>query len=321
MHRPTLLKSCLLFFMLTLLVSCDSYFGFSPLDEAEVIDPDDEIIVDPFDEDDLDDPQSFGVSNSFCYGFSEPTEDYAIVDTDIEFLESVDLSMYLPPVGSQGTQGSCVAWATGYYLKSFHENMEDSNNGVAIVNNQMSPAFVYNQIKAGSCADGSSIPDALKLISDTGIVTWQEMPYNQNECNTQPSAAQNVLAGSNKIMSYAPLNGDKLFEQAKASLMNNQPVVVAISIDNEHFGAIDNKGDAAYREFGGVDAVDGAHAMLVVGYDDAKTAFKVVNSWGKNWGNDGFVWIDYKAFQEVLDSDSNFKILCEAWISDDIIQF
>ncbi len=59
--------------------------------------------------------------------------------------------------------------------------------------------------------------------------------------------------------------------------------------------------------------------MLVVGYSDEMNAFKVVNSWGKDWGNQGFVWIDYKAWEQANDIDADFKILCEAWVTNDII--
>jgi cathepsin K len=179
----------------------------------------------------------------------------------------------------------------------------------------MSPAFVYNQIKVGDCKDGSRIPDALDLILNTGIVTWEEMPYNSNECSTEPTENQNILAMENKINSFSYLDGEVLFEQTKAFLLDNKPVVIAISIDNDFFGVFEGNGDAVYRNFG---KFNGAHAMLVVGYDNTKTAFKVVNSWGRNWGNDGFVWIDYKAFAEVMDPESDFKILCEAWVSEDI---
>ena len=304
-------------FIISLISSCHSTFDFDPIERNDSEDVNNVPVVDPFDDNDQDDPESFGLAESYCYGFSAPTGNIAEIDIDIDFPEAHDLSFLLPPVGSQGFQGSCVAWATGYYLKSFQENLEDSKNGQTIINNQMSPAFVYNQIKVGSCAEGSSIPSAFELISNTGIVTWQEMPYNQNECNTQPTENQNNLAQINRIESFASLNGDALFDQAKAFLLNSQPLVIAISIDRQFFGKIDLNGDAVYRDF---DKVDGAHAMLVVGYDDSKNAFKVVNSWGRNWGNNGFVWIDYKAFREVLDTDSDFKILCEAWVSMDVIQ-
>ncbi len=42
----------------------------------------------------------------------------------------------------------------------------------------------------------------------------------------------------------------------------------------------------------------GAHAMVIVGYDDAKQAFKVRNSWGADWGEDGYCWIGYDTFSD-----------------------
>ena len=39
------------------------------------------------------------------------------------------------------------------------------------------------------------------------------------------------------------------------------------------------------------------HAMLLCGYDDNIGAYKVMNSWGENWGEKGFFWIDYNFFK------------------------
>ncbi|MCL2102000.1 MAG: hypothetical protein FWH22_09850, partial [Fibromonadales bacterium] len=38
------------------------------------------------------------------------------------------------------------------------------------------------------------------------------------------------------------------------------------------------------------------HAMVLVGYDDSKNAFRVLNSWGTSWGDRGSIWIDYDFF-------------------------
>jgi aminopeptidase C len=39
---------------------------------------------------------------------------------------------------------------------------------------------------------------------------------------------------------------------------------------------------------------DGGHSLLVVGYEynnqDLVTRLKMMNSWGKNFGNDGYSW-------------------------------
>jgi hypothetical protein len=44
---------------------------------------------------------------------------------------------------------------------------------------------------------------------------------------------------------------------------------------------------------------EGAHAMVIVAYDDSKGAFKVINSWGKSWGDGGFGWISYPTMAEL----------------------
>ena len=35
------------------------------------------------------------------------------------------------------------------------------------------------------------------------------------------------------------------------------------------------------------------HAIVLVGWDDSKGAWRLRNSWGQNWGEDGYMWIAY----------------------------
>ena len=35
------------------------------------------------------------------------------------------------------------------------------------------------------------------------------------------------------------------------------------------------------------------HAMVIIGYDDTKQSWLVLNSWGANWGNNGTIWLKY----------------------------
>lgn len=309
-----LMKKFIFLTVLSILTGCSSEFNFDQTSEEDFTfdDEGDPVIenVDP-------ENKSFGLDNSYCYGFSTPDANVAEIDIPDKFPPFHDLSDILPPIGSQGNQGSCVAWASGYYLKSFQENLEDFENGEIPFQNVMSPSFIFNQIKiTDDCNSGSQIQSALELLLNSGIPQWNIMPYNQDECSIQPRDLQKALAKPNRIDSFFYLDGDILLEQTKAFLLNDQPVVIAISIDRSYFGAKDELGNHIYRKF---KKVDGAHAMLVVGYDDAMNAFKVVNSWGLEWGNNGFVWIDYKAFYEAMDDTSDFKILCEAWVTNDLI--
>ena len=43
--------------------------------------------------------------------------------------------------------------------------------------------------------------------------------------------------------------------------------------------------------------------MCVVGYDDTKYggAFEIMNSWGSNWGERGYTWMDYKTYSRLVD--------------------
>jgi C1A family cysteine protease len=42
------------------------------------------------------------------------------------------------------------------------------------------------------------------------------------------------------------------------------------------------------------------HAMVIVGYEDKYNAFKVLNSWGPNWGYGGFCYMSYDLFNTAL---------------------
>ena len=35
------------------------------------------------------------------------------------------------------------------------------------------------------------------------------------------------------------------------------------------------------------------HAVMIVGWDDSKQAWRVKNSWGTGWGESGYAWVKY----------------------------
>jgi cathepsin K len=229
--------------------------------------------------------------------------------------ESFDLSQYLPPIGDQGRQGSCVSWATTYYLKSFQERIQ---SGLEYnLDRIMSPSYTYNQISQGIC-EGTTIESTLDILKEKGAISISEFPYLDYTCSLQPTETQNNLAAPNKISDYKYLSGINMVLEMKTLLHNQKPILISAFLTKE-FGKIDNLGLCAYREH----TVDpnkkgGCHAMLVVGYSDLFNAFKVVNSWGELWGDDGFVWIDYKAFDDVLNPNYRFRVIHQAIVVDDL---
>lgn len=212
-----------------------------------------------------------------------------------ELPKSVDMSSRMPPAGNQGKQNSCVAWTVGYACKSFQEKYEENTSfikgGQLNKDAVFSPAFIYNQINNG--ADGGSLfADALNVLSQQGAVKWSDMPYNENDYLTRPSNAIKSKAKKYRIDFWRRVNFLDA-KEVKAQLNAGFPVIIGAMIDKGFIDGGRNSGgrDYIWRAKSGKEL--GGHAMLIVGYDDNKGAFKILNSWGQNWGNKGYCWISY----------------------------
>ncbi|HMD00116.1 MAG TPA: C1 family peptidase [Ferruginibacter sp.] len=205
-----------------------------------------------------------------------------------ELPASVDMSDRMPPIGNQGSQQSCVAWSIAYALKSYEEKVETGTQMT------FSPSFIYNQINNGMNAP-TYVTDGLNLLSDQGVCLLDEMPYNQADWLTKPTAEQKQHAKKFRIDFWRRVNVLDI-KEVKAQLAAGYPVIIGADVSKEFINdGYAQKGAFIWKDAG---TPAGGHCMLLVGYDDAKNAFKVMNSWGTEWGDNGFGWIDYKFFPE-----------------------
>lgn len=69
--------------------------------------------------------------------------------------------------------------------------------------------------------------------------------------------------------------------------------------------------DAPDEKFWATNNTDNGHCVAIVAYDDNKGAFKLRNSWGRSYGDNGYAWIPYADFRtycraaySATDSDS-----------------
>ncbi len=210
-----------------------------------------------------------------------------------ELPSSVDLSRNFPTPGNQGSQNSCVGWAVSYALKTFQESIE---HGWSINSDSriFSPSFIYNQINNGTNS-GTYIPDALNLLAEQGTATLRDFPYNEYDYRTKPSGQIKDKAKPYRTDYWRVVN-HMSEREVKAQLHANLPIVIGTLVD-ERFKQL-NRQNNIWRQRPSNNST--GHAMVVVGYDDSKNAFKVINSWGSNWGDGGFGWIDYDIFQRAV---------------------
>ncbi len=206
------------------------------------------------------------------------------------FPAEADLSALFPPPGNQGQQGSCTAWATGYAARSYYEARWHHSTPTQ-TEQLFSPSFIYNQVRVGDCGEGSSISKALDLLKQTGAARLNAFPYDAGECSRQPDPQIKQEASRYRIDGWQTVDKDKL-DDIKGQIAQGNPVIFGMNVSD----AFDTLGEKIYNDT--TSPRTGSHAMVLVGYSESKRAFKLINSWGSHWGEGGFGWVSYDAFQK-----------------------
>jgi cathepsin K len=285
-----------------------------PTPDSPVIPPDDIITIDPS-------PNDFQITGVNCdSNLKMNTSKLSSVLDDLVIPDSlaikVDLSENMPPVRSQGYQGSCVSWAIAYYLKSYQEKIQHGYE-YETFENVMSPAFIYNQVKGGGdCLNGSSILTSLMLLQEVGVTTWKDFPYSEEECDKIPDDELIEKAKQNRIgeIGYIPTSiihdnpNYTLINILKTFLQQETPVIMSLDIKNVAINKINETTEKeSYHLVTHYNfiAESCGHALLLVGYDDELQAFKFVNSWGSGWKDEGYAWIHYNFFLQ--SSNDNYE--------------
>jgi len=216
--------------------------------------------------------------------------------------EKASLVQYCPTRLSQGSQGSCVAWASSYAGRTILEAQKTGRDPNSV---RFSPSFLYNQIALPGC-QGAYIFKAMENLKQNGNVPYDRMKYNPRDCRTSPSNEHYREAKNFRIPGYNRLTkGGNNYKTdllgIKQHLAAGAPVVCGMMVGGSFMSSmrgrdkwIPTKNDYSKRGFGG-------HAMCVVGYDDYKFGknmggFQIMNSWGMEWGNQGMFWVSYDDF-------------------------
>lgn len=210
--------------------------------------------------------------------------------------QAVDLSKYMPPVGDQGNQGSCVGWATAYAARAYYAEQVEHRD-IKLPQNVPSPAWLFDIIHVGNdCEGGAIIPDAMKVLV-SGAYSLKDFPYDDTKC-PRPLPPLRAKATDFRIDSF-----ESVFDQqqkmtdldgVKGALAKGNPVVIVASLDQAFMNLSPAhkvwRSDASQKDVGG-------HAVTVVGYDDRSQTFKFINQWTTQWGDEGYGYMTYDTFQ------------------------
>jgi C1A family cysteine protease len=193
----------------------------------------------------------------------------------------------LPYPGQQGSEGSCVAFSIVYAREREYLNQK----GYPI---QLSPEWLFDNITNDheNCS-GSTIISGMEFTRTNGICTWASLPYMWNNgCTIQPTQDMVNEAYQFRISGMQEISTSDVLSM-KQVILGNHMMVMQVAVDQAFYDA---KAGFIWKTFGGV---LGYHSLVVVGYDDNKHAWQVMNSWGTAWGDGGFGWIDYDLYPKV----------------------
>ncbi len=230
------------------------------------------------------------------YGDGSKSESEAV-----QKIRRVSLKPYCPKVQNQGTISSCVGWAAGYAAFSIQQAILNEWRGMKQVSteNAFSAMFLYNQVKIYDCDYGARISDALKHLRDAGNVLHKEFDHEIDNCYRKPDSILVERAKSHKIKRFEALfrtnaSAEVKKNKTKLSLIQNKPVIAGFEL-LKGFQQLRPIDEYWYPDIGSQEAF-GGHAMVVIGFDDERQAFEIMNSWGEAWGQRGFIWIKYEDF-------------------------
>jgi C1A family cysteine protease len=192
---------------------------------------------------------------------------------------------YVSPIKNQGSCGSCWAFAVTAGLES---QAMIGTNGTQV---DLSEQILVSCSGAGSCSGGYSA-SASNYIRDYGLPMESCFVYTatNNVCSNACAEWQNGTATLYKVNGWhtaTTLTGAEKVQGIKNALYTYGPIVASFYVYNDFYSY--RSGVYSYTTGSYV----GAHAVLIVGYDDTLQAFIVKNSWGTGWGEAGYFMIAY----------------------------
>lgn len=213
--------------------------------------------------------------------FSKPdVRDYVAKTTVSEFPDEFELEM--PKVKNQGRVGSCVAHALATIVEYF--NIEETGWYT-----EMSTGYIYgNRRLSTHKGKGMYTRDAVRTVAKYGDVYQEYYPLNIEV----PDAVEHFEARVDaiedkgyyfKFAEYFKLNDEK---SIKTCLMENGPVAFAMY----WYDDIKIK-DGVMHTACVKTSKTGGHCMVIYGWNEL--GWKVQNSWGEYWGENGNVVIPY----------------------------
>jgi C1A family cysteine protease len=209
-----------------------------------------------------------------------------------------DLREWCSPIENQGSLGSCTAHAAigmvEYYQRRTKNEYLDASR-----------LFLYKvtrNLLEWTGDTGAYLRSTMSALVLFGVPPERYYPYTIANFDKEPPPFCYAFAQNYKAIKYFRLDppGSKpnaVLTLVKRYLMAGLPSMFGFSVYTSIPPVGEGKGEIPFPIDG--DSLIGGHAVLAVGFDDQKKigkdkgALLIRNSWGKEWGEQGYGWLPY----------------------------
>lgn len=223
----------------------------------------------------------------------------------------VDNRKWCSPVDDQGELGSCGPTAA----LSMFEYMENRAFGNYIDGSRLFTYWNTRNIMGAQYLDvdsGVYNRSVMKAIVKVGVIPETLWPYDISTFANLPTTDMFLNKQPYNALSYVRLDtsyGRQYVDRIRTFLNNGYALLTGLAVYDNIFN-ITKQNPVLEYPVPGVDKEAGGHAVMIAGYDDdmpTKTgngAFLIKNSWGAEWGDNGYFWLPYKYFENGIALDT-----------------
>lgn len=217
-------------------------------------------------------------------------------EQEYAFPPRVDLRGKLPPVYDQGELGSCTANCIAAAIQ--YDQLRQLGHEVFMP----SRLFIYynERVIEGTVGEdsGAEMRDGIKTVAAQGNCPEEIWPYDISKFTQRPSDTAYAQAIKHKAVSYLRLYRNPTdrrwtennFRYVLARL--ELPFVFGFSA-YESFESDELARTGSLQMPSSDEVLLGGHAVMCVGYDEDSRTFIIRNSYGSNWGQNGYYTMPY----------------------------
>ena len=207
---------------------------------------------------------------------------------------AVDLRAACSPVENQGALGSCTA-------NALVGNLEFLERKASRPPMDLSRLFLYYNERAleGTIREdsGAFLRDGIKTLVKQGVCTEKKWPYTISKFNLKPPSGCYHEALNHQVLSYHRI---LTLQEMQGCLAEGYPFVFGFTVyESFESEQVSKTGQVNLPRPG--ERSLGGHAVLAVGFNESRRRFLIRNSWGTDWGMEGYCTMPYEYL-----ADGNF---------------